>query len=762
MPLHSLPRPRYQAIAQVLLGTLVIATLTTLSRAASFSDGALSLFWPASGVGFALLCTQGGRAAWSIALGVGVWASLAFSGAPATIPWAMLASVAGPWVVWRRLQARFASTSQPFARQATTLAFLRLQALLGAPLSALLGTLGLLVTGQLPWGPQALAALGAYWVVELCGTLLFAPLAWELLVARARGGWPRLRSKLQEALQFNPRFLSGLALLSLGLGLLLASTQVDAARALLSLLLPLLLWSALREPPLTVHVLCLLSGISVLTASAWGAHAGLDHTAATDLELLISSFFVLVTVASTQLLLVTAHERRLALRRLERQADTDPLTNLLSLSGLYRRLEELGDRGPQALEADSRLNTDSPESMLTAEPHAALISVRMSNGESMEQLLGVHRSDLLERTSGGALTSAAPKVVWARISKAHFVGLHEGSRAQLDQLLMRVSFAVIESGTLLDESVGRPQWSLAAVTLNTTPLPPAEVIMACLRRAEQTAQDSRQIQISAVNQASAQALKEEAEQAERIREVITAQQLWLFAQPIVSNTSPADLPHKYEVLVRLREADGSIISPGVFLPVAMRAGLMQALDMAVMEQTFAWFAAHPQALQALNHCAINLSGPTVASPVVAQRIAQGLAQHQLPADKFTFEITESQAIANPAQATDTIKAIRACGCRVAIDDFGTGVATFDYLKRFDVDYIKIDGAFIKNLLNDPVDRVIVESIVKVAHQMKVRTVAEFVSSTELHGAVVQLGVDESQGYAFGAPRPLGEWFGEAD
>jgi len=299
---------------------------------------------------------------------------------------------------------------------------------------------------------------------------------------------------------------------------------------------------------------------------------------------------------------------------------------------------------------------------------------------------------------------------------------------------------------------------VAAVTLSTQPPPPVEVIMACLRRTEQQAQTSRQALITAVDRESAQALKLEAEQAERIRQTIQQKQLVLYAQPIVANQRPETLPHKYEVLIRLHDPQGGIIPPTVFLPVAMRAGLMQLLDMAVMEQTFEWFAAHPRALAALSHCAINLSGPTVASPVVAQRIAEGLAQHRLPADKFTFEITESQAIANPAQATDTIQAIRACGCRVAIDDFGTGVATFDYLKRFDVDYIKIDGAFIQSLLHDPVDRVIVESIVKVAHQLKVRTVAEFVSSPELHQAVTALGVDESQGYVFGAPRPLHEWF----
>lgn len=285
--------------------------------------------------------------------------------------------------------------------------------------------------------------------------------------------------------------------------------------------------------------------------------------------------------------------------------------------------------------------------------------------------------------------------------------------------------------------------------------------MACLRKAEQIAQDTRQRHVMAVNPESGLALKLEAEQAERIRQIIQRKQLVLFAQPIVANADPTSMRHKYEVLIRLRDDNGDIVPPDLWMPIAMRAGMMQGLDIAVMDQTFEWFAAHPAALDALSHCAINLSGPTVASPSIAQRIADGLAQHRLPAHKFTFEITESQAIANPAQATETIRAIRACGCRVAIDDFGTGVATFDYLKRFDVDYIKIDGQFIKHLLTDPVDRVIVESIVKVAHQMNVRTVAEFVSSMELYGAVTTLGVDESQGYAFGKPKALHEWFDES-
>jgi EAL domain-containing protein (putative c-di-GMP-specific phosphodiesterase class I) len=752
-PVH--PQTLLSQLGTVLLGTVVLAGLATVARLASLPGGVWPLYWPVAGVGFAMLCTQGKSAAWSIALGAGLWVGIAAPQHWVLIPVAMVSAVAGPWLVWRRLQVRFASTSQPFARQVTMMAFIKDQTFIGTPLSAALATAGLLITGTVP--PNAIAAQTflALWITQLCGTLLFTPLAWEMLISRTRTGLPRFFGKLGESVRADRRTVSGLLLVALAVGELWWFGQVTVALAVLLMLVPLLAFDATRAAPSTAHLMALLSGVAVLTAASQSAGRAQAAATQTSLELMLATVAVTVGVCAVQLLLVTAHERRLALKRLERQADTDPLTNLLSLTGLYRKIEELGERTEDA--GDTQFGGTASDGVW----RPALISVQMTNADSMEQLLGSRQSDVIERTTSGALTSAAPKVQWARISKAHFVGLLVEPTSSLDGLLSRVNFAAVESRSLVESNVGRPLWTVAAVTLDADTPPPVEVVMACLRRTEQAAQESRQTQIAAVNRESAQALKLEAEQAEKIRQIIQQKKLVLYAQPIVANVNPESLPHKYEVLIRLQDEQGQIISPGVFLPVAMRAGMMQLLDMAVMEQTFEWFAAHPKALDALSHCAINLSGPTVASPVVAQRIAEGLKQHNLPAHKFTFEITESQAIANPAQATDTIRAIRDCGCRVAIDDFGTGVATFDYLKRFDVDYIKIDGAFVKSLLEDPVDRVIVESIVKVAHQLGVRTVAEFVSSAELHGAVTALGVDESQGYAFGAPQPLHTWFDEA-
>lgn len=754
---HTTLAPSPSRLAPLPPGLVVLASALAVALACAWAaQGTMGLgvpvLWPATGLGFALLCTQGRAGFWGLVSGLAAWS--AWHHGPTWNGLACVAAgMAGPWVVWRRVQVSFAGRSQPFARQATVLAFLQAQVALGAPLSALLLVAGAWLAGAQHTPAQWVALAGLHTLGHAAGGVLLAPVAWEVLVARARGGLGRFGHKLGQVLRTDPGTPLVLLALAAATGGLMWLQQPALARASVLLMLPVLAWQAMRASPVGVHVSHALVGCAVLASSAWAlarqGHSGSPPTG----ELWLVTLAVVVGLASTQLLMVTAHERRLALKRLERQADTDPLTNLLSLAGLYRSIEALSERLGDAGE------TQFPDETPSAQ-QPALVSVHMTNADSIEQLLGTRQSDTIERATSGALTSTAPQVTWARVSKAHFVGLLPESDRSLPDLLAQLNVAAVESRALLDDTLGRPQWTVAAVTLAAQPPPPVEVIMACLRRTEQEAQAARQALVGVVDRASAQALRAEAEQAERIRQTIQQKQLVLFAQPIVANHQPEALPHKYEVLVRLHDGQGGTVAPAVFLPVAMRNGLMQLLDMAVVDQTFEWFATHPAALQRLSHCAINLSGPTVASPTVAQRVAQALAQHGLPPHKFTFEITESQAIANLNQATDTIQALRACGCRVAIDDFGTGVATFDYLKRFDVDYIKIDGAFIQTLIDSPVDRVIVESIVKVAHQLKVRTVAEFVSSPELKAAVTALGVDESQGFVVGAPQPLHVWFGE--
>jgi EAL domain-containing protein (putative c-di-GMP-specific phosphodiesterase class I) len=185
------------------------------------------------------------------------------------------------------------------------------------------------------------------------------------------------------------------------------------------------------------------------------------------------------------------------------------------------------------------------------------------------------------------------------------------------------------------------------------------------------------------------------------------------------------------------------------------------LDLAVLRGTFAWFTAHPKTLSQFEYCGINLSGSSVGDADLVRRVREALVESRLPPGKFMFEITEGQTIARPARAAETIRSLRGMGCKIAIDDFGTGLATFDYLKRFEIDCIKIDGSFIHALANNELDAAIVSSIVNVARAISVRTVAEYVGDNSTLELVTRLGVDASQGWAIGPPLPLAEYFAMA-
>ena len=246
---------------------------------------------------------------------------------------------------------------------------------------------------------------------------------------------------------------------------------------------------------------------------------------------------------------------------------------------------------------------------------------------------------------------------------------------------------------------------------------------------------------------------------EHARAAIRTRSLHLHGQPIVA-ADPAEAasrqgePIDFELLARLPLPDGSPVSPGAFLAMVAQAGLSGEFDRAVIAQALGWFAAHPEALARTARCAINLSGPTLSDPGLPAFVAAEFARHGVAAQRFAFEITESEAVLNPAAAATTLQALRAMGCRIAVDDFGTGFATYDYLKRFPVDYVKIDGSFVRNVTRGGIDEEIVGSIVRIARRLGIHTVAEHVSDAAIRAAVARLGVERVQGHAVAEPMPL--------
>ena len=207
-----------------------------------------------------------------------------------------------------------------------------------------------------------------------------------------------------------------------------------------------------------------------------------------------------------------------------------------------------------------------------------------------------------------------------------------------------------------------------------------------------------------------------------------------------------------------------MISPGSFLPAAERFGLLPLVYRWVARNAFALLASYSNRTGPgrISSCAINLSGITLSDDDFADYVCQQLEAHRLPAEMICFEITETSAISNLASAKRFIQALKKLGCRFSLDDFGTGMSSFAYLKHLPVDYIKIDGSFVKEMLNNKVDRATVEMIAHMAKVMGKKTIAEFVESDDILTALREIGVDYAQGYAVGRPEPLDVAFGVID
>ena len=206
-----------------------------------------------------------------------------------------------------------------------------------------------------------------------------------------------------------------------------------------------------------------------------------------------------------------------------------------------------------------------------------------------------------------------------------------------------------------------------------------------------------------------------------------------------------------ELLVRLRDENGQLVPPGAFIPAAERFGLMPQLDRWVVETALANFSRlHPSG-KPVKLCAINLSGPTFEDAAFADFVLDALERHGVSPQRICFEITETAAVSSMARAVDFMQRLRAAGCRFSLDDFGSGMASFGYLKNLPVDFIKIDGSFIRNIETDPVSYSIVRAVTDIGHQLGLQVVGEWVADERARDLLRGLSVDYAQGFAIHKP-----------
>jgi Amt family ammonium transporter len=255
----------------------------------------------------------------------------------------------------------------------------------------------------------------------------------------------------------------------------------------------------------------------------------------------------------------------------------------------------------------------------------------------------------------------------------------------------------------------------------------------------------------------------EAKWVTHIRSALDEDRFTLYVQPIKS-IGRHDVPEHVEVLVRMLDESGDLILPGAFIPAAERFGLMPNVDRWVIDRLINCIVDNRGAdnqhacLATGRRYFVNLSGHSLCDKDVLQMILDRIKRFDLPKGMLCFEVTETAAISNLNSAEHFMRTLQRFGCEFALDDFGSGLSSFSYLKHLPVEYLKIDGAFVKEMLDNVIDDSMVDAINRIGHIMGLETIAEFVENSRVLDRLKDIGIDYAQGYGICRPYPIEQLF----
>jgi diguanylate cyclase (GGDEF)-like protein/PAS domain S-box-containing protein len=247
----------------------------------------------------------------------------------------------------------------------------------------------------------------------------------------------------------------------------------------------------------------------------------------------------------------------------------------------------------------------------------------------------------------------------------------------------------------------------------------------------------------------------------RLNKALEENRFRLYCQKIapVADVSRGN-PH-YELLIRLLDEEGKLVMPLAFIPAAERYNLMTSIDRWVVREAFETFSANKNIVSDWKF-SINLSGHSLCDESFLSFVIDAFEKTGVSPEQICFEITETAAMANLSRASRFISVLKGMGCKFSLDDFGTGLSSFGYLQTLKVDYLKIDGSFVRDMASNPVNRAVVEAANQIGHAMGMQTIAEFVENDEILGALGEIGVNYAQGYGVAKPAPMEEIFAAAN
>jgi diguanylate cyclase (GGDEF)-like protein/PAS domain S-box-containing protein len=425
--------------------------------------------------------------------------------------------------------------------------------------------------------------------------------------------------------------------------------------------------------------------------------------------------------------------------------------------------------------AEARLRHEAEHDALTGLPNRASFeqmltrhveyAARYGNAGSVVAL-GVDNfkyiNDTLGHEAGDALLKEVASLIRGRLRKTDIVArlsgdvfavlLHGAGEVKAQAVAQELIDLVGNHAFVLVGEAVRATMSAGLTALEERPVTGAE-LLAEADVAMYQAKEAGRNRVVPFEQEGRDGIETKKAWSERVRQATERGLFVLVCQPIM-DLQTHQVSH-YELLLRMRGEDGGLVEPGAFLATAEKFGLITGVDRWVTQQAMRLVASHRQDGRELV-LSVNLSGKTMGDTNFIAQVGKDLKSTGIDPKSIVFEITETAAVNDINRARDFTDALIKLGCRVALDDFGAGFASFYYLKHLPINYLKIDGEFIKQLPRAPIDQLIVKALVDVCKGRQIQTVGEFVGDEDTLQAIKHLGVDYAQGYYIGKPVPVAE------